>query len=430
MNRRISQQDLETEIRSCLAGAGGPQPASLGNVLDRLPDRGSAAHRSLPAFPWLLRFAALAAVVILASAAVGLPLILSRPAAAGAFVPTGSMNVGRFGATATLLSDGRVLIAGGWEDNQTPLASAELYDPAIGTFSATGSMTTARNGTATLLSDGRVLFAGGTDDTGPIATAELYDPATGKFSPTGSMTTARDGQTATLLSNGYVLIAGGAGRDGALASAELYDPSTGKFSLTGSMTVARVTQSATLLPSGRVLIAGGMTTTRVSADTVQPSGLTSAELYDPATGKFSPTGSMTTYRSLPTTALLSDGRVLFAGGADQSGTSLLSAELYDPTKGQFSPTGSMTSGGYRGYKPAAAVLSGGQVLIVGGGIPFTVITTAQLYDLKTGTFSLTGSMLTGRSGATATLLLDGRVLIAGGLGAGNVALASAELYQP
>jgi len=81
----------------------------------------------------------------------------------------------------------------------------------------------------------------------------------------------------------------------------------------------------------------------------------------------------------------------------------------------------MTSGGYRGYKPAAAVLSGGQVLIVGGGIPFTVITTAQLYDLKTGTFSLTGSMLTGRSGATATLLLDGRVLIAGGLGAGNVA---------
>ncbi|MGD0862063.1 MAG: kelch repeat-containing protein [Candidatus Limnocylindrales bacterium] len=357
------------------------------------------------------------------------------PASAGTFVPTGSMNVGRSGATATLLADGRVLIAGGWGSDSTPLASAELYDPATGTFSLIGSMSTARaalNGTATLLSDGRVLFAGGADDTGTIATAELFDPATGTFSPAGSMTTARDGQTATLLPNGLVLIAGGEGRDGmALASAELYDPATGKFTLTGSMAVARITQSATLLPNDRVLIAGGVTTTGTPAKGIEPSGpLTSAELYDPATGKFSPTGSMTTARGLPTTTLLADGRVLFAGGADHSGTSLLSAELYDPTTGQFNPTGSMTSSGYSGYKPAAALLSDGRVLIVGGGIPFTFLTTAQLYDPKTGTFGLTGSMSIGRSAATATLLQNGRVLIAGGVGVGNAALASAELYQP
>ncbi|MGD0019812.1 MAG: kelch repeat-containing protein [Candidatus Limnocylindrales bacterium] len=455
MNRRISQQDLETEIRSYLAGAGAPEPASLGDVLDRLPDRAGASRWSSPrvaAFPSLVRFAAVAIVLSLVAAAVGLPLMLSRPGpiapgqtsspessvaspspvatatlAAGTFVPTGSMMSSRSGATATLLSDGRVLIAGGWGDNSTPLASAELYDPATGKFSPTGSMTTARNGTATLLPDGRVLFAGGTDDTGTIASAELYDPSTGKFSLTGSMTVARASQTATLLPTGRVLIAGGAGRDGmALGSAELYDPATGKFSPTGSMTVARMTQAATLLSDGRVLIAGGATTTGTPATGIHASALTSAELYDSATGKFSPTGSMTAAREGPITTLLSDGRVLVTGGSDQVGA-LVSAELYDPATGRFSLTGSMTIGQ---SLTTATRLSDGRVLIAGGWVPFAPLATIELYDPSTGTFSPTGSMSTGRSGPTATLLPDGRVLIAGGVGAGNAALASAELYQP
>jgi hypothetical protein len=237
--------------------------------------------------------------------------------------------------SATLLNDGRVLIARGADLSQPSL----LYDPSTNAFATTGSMTTARVGqTATLLSDGRVLIAGGFGvQGGPLvglASAELYDPKTGKFSPTGSMTTARVGQTATLLSDGRVLIAGGATADiiagKMLASAELYDPKTGTFSPTGSMITARGVQTATLLSDGRVLIAGGSDLRLIAGgsdspgDSLAGGSLASAELYDPTTGRFSPTGSMTTARVDQTATLLSDGRVLIAGGSDSS------AELYQP----------------------------------------------------------------------------------------------------
>ena len=275
------------------------------------------------------------------------------------FSETGSMATAREFHTATLLSDGRVLIAGG--QNLTAdmcgapiLASAELYDPATGTFSPTGPMASAREShTETLLTDGRVLIAGGVKGglwTDLLASAELYDPSIGTFKPTGSMTTARELHTATLLSDGRVLIAGGKS-DRGLASAELYDPRTGTFSPTGSMTVARAGHTATLLSDGRVLIAGGWS---------GASYLASAELYDPATGTFSPTGSMTTARFDHTATLLSDGRVLLAGG--QHGL-FASVELYDPATGTFSAAGSMTTA--REYN-SATLLSDGRVLIAGG----------------------------------------------------------------
>jgi hypothetical protein len=189
----------------------------------------------------------------------------------GPFSPTGSLSDARDSHTATLLSDGRVLVAGGWRD------SAELYDSKTGTFSPTGSMTTARTDhTATLLSDGRVLIAGGAGDyVGSWAqtSAELYDPKTGTFSPTGSMTTARTHHTATLLSDGRVLIAGGTGDYARAETAELYDPKTGSFSYPGSMTTVRSSHTATLLSDSRVLIAGGY------GDNA--TGQTSAELYTP-----------------------------------------------------------------------------------------------------------------------------------------------------
>ena len=143
------------------------------------------------------------------------------------FSPTGSMTAARMFHTATLLSDGRVLIAGGSSDGSTGLASAELYDPKTGTFSATDSMTTARAGhTATLLPNGQVLIAGGDDTTAgeEFASPELYDRTTGRFSPAGSMTTARSFHTATSLSDGRVLIAGGDDGGVTLASAELSQP--------------------------------------------------------------------------------------------------------------------------------------------------------------------------------------------------------------
>src|SRR5664279_1465449 len=215
-------------------------------------------------------------------------------------------------------------------------APAAAASPALKpVFSLTGSMAKAReHHTATVLSDGRVLIAGGSGD----ASAELYDPKTGKFSPTGSMTQGRLGQTATRLSDGRVLIAGGDDNSrNSLASAELYDPNTGKFSPTGPMTRARDSHAASLLPDGRVLISGGCLWGPNGCDYTA-----SAELYDPATGKFSPTGAMAGIRLFHTATLLSNGLVLIAGGSDAQAT-LASAELYDSKTGKFSPTASMTS---------------------------------------------------------------------------------------
>jgi hypothetical protein len=336
------------------------------------------------------------------------------------------MTTARLNDSATLLQDGRVLIAGGGQNN---LALAELYDPKTGTFKSTGSMTTPRSaGTATLLEDGRVLVAGGFKGSA-FASAELYDPKTGSFALTGSMATPRGSHTATRLSDGRVLIVGGSNSDSGLASAELYDPNTGAFSPTGSMTTARLNNTATLLQDGRVLIAGGtdsLYATRTFA---------SAELYDPKTGAFSPTGSMGAARSGQTATLLQDGRVLIAGGSSFSGgvfSTLASAELYDPNTGAFSPTGSMTTARSPFFyaEDTATLLQDGQALIAGGSDGANKsIASAELYDPKTGAFSPTGPMTAARANHTATLLSDGRVLIAGG-NDGSADLASAELYQP
>jgi hypothetical protein len=242
----------------------------------------------------------------------------------GVFSVTGNMTANRGGHTATLLANGKVLVTGGADQDPTGtgLASAELYDPSTSTFTQTGSMAVGRFlHTATLLQNGKVLIAGGalTSTSAPVATAELYDPVTGSFTMTGAMATAREQHTATLLADGKVLIVGGTTATGAgdllpTASVEVYDPSTGSFSVIGSMAEARSLHTATLLPSGNVLVAGG----GVENST--------AELYDPATGSFSITGGMEIGRSGHTATLLQNGSVLVAGGGIFAG--LASAELY------------------------------------------------------------------------------------------------------
>ncbi len=338
------------------------------------------------------------------------------------FRPTGSMTTARSGHTATLLTSGQVLVAGGlstWGSDD-PLASAELYDPTSNTFASTGSMTIHRYfPTATLLNDGKVLVAGGWIGYagGFLASAELYDPTTNTFARTGSMTTDRYQQTATLLHNGKVLIAGGWNgyANGPLASADLYDPATGIFTPTGSMSSVRTLHTATLLNDGKVLIAGG--------ETYSNGGdLASAELYDPATGTFTTTGSMTISREWAQAVLLNDGKVLIAGGWNAGNGTLANAQLYDPASGSFTATGSLMIGRY-GH--AGTLLNNGMVLITGGGDT----TIAELYNPATGTFTTAGSMSSPRGYLRATLLNGGDVLVTGGqILYGH--LATADLYTP
>ncbi len=361
-------------------------------------------------------------------------LVVAQPT--GTFTVTGDMLTPRIEHAATLLLDGRVLIAGGFVNGTmfSPTNSAEIYDPSTGTFAATGSMTIPRYlHTAILLPDGRVLIAGGGDGDGRLTlSAEIFDPATGAFTATGS--TAAGHWSATLLSNGQVLMephpldSDGAPGEFALpgSPAELYDTSTGTFAATGnytSTTTAFFGLPCTLLANGKVL---------APADSP-------AEVYDPATGTFSLTGTMVyAHAAVARSAtLLTDGKVLFAGGEIDteynSGGQLTYpyAELYDPSAGSFTATGNMTEDRV-GH--TATLLPDGSALITGGG-SLPTSQSAEIYDPSTGTFSSLGNMTARRTSHTATLLKDGRVLIVGGyrLGSGpatGASLASAELYTP
>ena len=363
------------------------------------------------------KFAAVRVFVLAALFAAGLSAFAG---ASGTWALTGSINTARWAHTATLLPNGEVLVAGGYgasETTQVPLASAELYNPAKGKWTFTGSMAFARGThTATLLQNGEVLVAGGDSVTG--TTAELYNPSTGKWATTGSMIQPGYPQTATLLPSGEVLATGGSGYEGeTLATAELYNPSTGTWHTTGSLNFARANGAAALLANGQVLLAGGYNFTNGS-ETIP----TSAELYNPSTALWTVTGSMAKGIFSPAAVLLINNDVLIANAG----------QFYNPTSAAWADTDALPKAAENPVR--ATLLSTGNVLASGtvcsySGCGHVPSTACFLYTASTNSWSETGFMNHARVNHTSTLLPSGKVLIAGGDSRGTV-LSSAELYAP
>ena len=337
-------------------------------------------------------------------------VLCAQPAlAGGGFETSGNMITPRHHHTATLLQDGRVLIAGGVKRSveRGPAADAELYDPVAGSFSATGEMSVPRvDHAATLLPDGRVLVVGGWGNDATQANGELYDPASGSFTPiTSALAVGGERTAAITLADGRALVVGGFNM-GARSGAWLFDPATDTFSETGSLANGRYIHTLNLLADGRVLVVGGYL----------PDGgpREDAEIYDPVSGTFSTLAStMSVARERHASATLPDGRVLIAGGYTWKGEQLDSADLFDPVTGLFSPSSATMALPRIDFRLVG--LQDGRVLAIGSYQWELPAATAELYDPASDSFSsIVPGPVTERSGLDATLLADGRVLLTGG----------------
>jgi len=358
----------------------------------------------------------------------GAPLI--GPHIVGNWTPTGALRFGRALQSATLLRDGEVLVVGGEGDSIDsggafpPLASAEIYAPRQGRWRATAAMAHPREEhMAVLLPDGRVLVVGGRAglDATTLASAEIYDPRRAAWARAGSMQDARYAAAVASLPNGEVLIAGGEGKglgplSHPLRGAELYDPRRGIWRRTGAMHVARVDAAAAILPDGRVLVMGG--------DDNYEHVVATAEVYDPRRGTWTLTTPMHGARAQAEATTLVDGRVLVAGGVTFAGPAdgrpyaipADGCEIYDPRRATWTRTGSLLNARF-GHGQVR--LRNGRVLVAGGGGfvdgETTTLDDAEVYDPVRGTWVYAGRTSTHRSGQTATLLADGRVMVVGGL---------------
>ena len=343
----------------------------------------------------------------------------------GTWSTTGSLNVPRFEHTATLLSNGEVLVAGGANRTTGYLSSAELYNPATGKWSLTGSMTAARDGhQAVLLPNGQVLVAGGINASvsmcGTLASAELFNPATGAWTSTGNMTSGRFDFIMTVLANGEVLAAGGTNcGGGGLTSAELYNPATQTWTATGSMTTGDESAGAVLLQNGQVFALG------------------SRNIYNPTTGTWSATNTPPIVANAPV-ALLPTGNLWVAGQSIQGDL------IFNVSTAQwsvFAPPPCTSNS--QSCQAAGALLKTGKILVAGGvtfvnAQPYPKEETngfATLLDTSSLTWTQTGSLSTSRISETMTILPNGQALVAGGQTfskkAGTlVPINSAELFTP
>ena len=364
----------------------------------------------------------------------------AMPGIAEQWTKTGKLNTARTGHQSTVLDNGNVLFTGGTDlaggVASTVFASAELYDYTSGTFSAAGNMNTPRHQHRDLLlPSGKILITGGRSavSSNTLNTSELYDPVAGTFSVTGGTgLQTRRLHRLTILATGDVLVTGGLGAGSiSLNTARLYHYTIPSFTGTLTpMTTPRDRHSATRLFDGRVLIVGGRnfngTTTTV---------LPSAEIYNPVTNSFSAAGigSLTTARQSHRADRLPNGKVLITGGIDSAGNAIASAELFDPATGTFSPAGGLTT---VRESNRGTLLDNGKVLFNGGvnstNFGNTVLATyasSELYDVATGTFTLTGNLQTARQDHSSNPLPNGLTLVAGGTDSLSNALSSAEVYS-
>jgi hypothetical protein len=327
------------------------------------------------------------------------------------------MTEPRWKPSATLLRTGKVLVVGGSPSAQGTV-TAELYDPDAGSWSPTGTLSSAHDyHTSTLLPSGKVLVIG---NGGP---GEIYDPGTGAWSVTS--VPPRDAHTATLLDSGQVLIAGGVG-PGPSAGTAVYDPQTDTLTPTGSLSRLRIYATAARLPSGRVLLAGGqIVVTSGGLSGWRWVGLT--EIYDTESGVWTETATTRLREPFTLTRLLT-GRVLAAGGLGRE------CDVYDEGTGLRLPTGSLIE---RRERATATLLASGKVLMAGGAgddgsVNGVILATAELYDPATGLWEPTAPMADARYFHAAARLPAGRVLTMGGIADAPLPegmISSAELFD-
>ncbi len=338
----------------------------------------------------------------------------------GSWSTPSAMVAVRIRSSTTLLANGLVLVVGGYAGgtSSTTQATAELYNPATNMWSAAASMATPRwmPGT-TLLPNGKVLVVGGGATSGSaLASAELYDPVTNTWSTAGNMSAGRWLPSTILLQNGKVLVAGGTFTT---TAAQLYDPATNTWSSAGSLPLALQGQRAVLLPNGQVLVTGG--------EIPNEQYVASCELYNPTTNTWTSAAPMANIRSEHSITLLQNGQVLVAGGFTGSfvGTAISSAELYNPATNTWSSAGSLTVARAR---QAAVVLAGGQVLVMGGENTTGALASAELYAPSSNTWSAVAAMATSRDFLTSTLLPNGKVLVDGGNASSHP--GNSQLFSP
>ncbi len=351
---------------------------------------------------------------------------LYNPAAGTWAATTGAPSVNRDNGSAALLPNGTVLLAGG---NEGQLNACELYNPTSSTWSSAGNTVAAREDSClVVLSNGKVLIVGGFGGllALPLNSVEQYDSSTVSASATTNASSVRTGHTATLLPNGNVFVA--SGQNGGLgynSNYDLFSSASNSFTNNAVLVHNYFLGTATLLPTGKVLLAGGQ-----GNNPGNGSAQTSTELYNPTANTSAAATSMNTARSNHAAVLLPTGKALVIGGKNVNSNSIASTEIYDPASGAWNFGASLSNGR---SSHTATLLSNGLVLVAGGepvdngGPPPTA---AELYNPFANTWSSASSINTARYFHTATLLPNGKVLIAGGIGASGLPLQSAELYDP